>query len=333
MTDWDVLAPEELARYGEALAGVAVDGVRTAGQGANSRIVRLETRRGPFALKIYPRRPGDQRDRLDVEWKALRFLSDNGLEQAPRAIARDVARRLMLMEWIEGEIITQHRANDLDDALNFVAGIFAASAKADASAFPLASEACMSASEICRQIDGRLTGFIDYAPLKRKLQDDLHKAYVAAREGVRAELGGVSELPPGERRLIPADFGFHNAIRQLDGRIRYIDFDYFGWDDPVKFVADFLIHPAMNLDDQERSTIVTRLTHILPDPRDAADRLARHLPLYAIRWALILLNSFRADRIASLPSDPAMRLALFERQWTKASSLIERYVIEDRVRA
>lgn len=313
-----------LARQAEALAGVPVLAMVPAGQGANSHIVRLETKTGPFALKVYPQRPGDQRDRLEVEWQALRFLGASGLKQAPRAIARDDTNRLMLMEWIEGEIIAHHQPGDLNDALRFVEGIFRASQDAGASGFPLASEACLSATEICRQIDQRFSGFIGYEPLDQALGELVRPAYAAARAAVASELAAPSDLAPSERRLIPADFGFHNAIRQQDGTVRYIDFDYFGWDDPVKFIADFVVHPAMSLDTAERAEVIARLTDALPDSVGAAARLKRHLPLYAIRWALILLNAFRKDRASTLPVEQDARTALFVRQWQKAHDMIER---------
>src|SRR5439155_21002106 len=66
----------------------------------------------------------------------------------------------------------------------------------------------------------------------------------------RLQSGGMSfekEIAADQRTLSPSDFGFHNALRQADGRIIFLDFEYFGWDDPAKMIADFLLHPAMEL--------------------------------------------------------------------------------------
>ena len=41
-----------------------------------------------------------------------------------------------------------------------------------------------------------------------------------------------------QRALSPSDFGLHNALRGQDGQLRFVDFEYFGWDDPVKLVSD-----------------------------------------------------------------------------------------------
>ena len=54
-----------------------------------------------------------------------------------------------------------------------------------------------------------------------------------------------TELAPQHRCLSPSDFGFHNAL--LRGRPGvpgardwvFLDFEYFGWDDPAKTVPIF----------------------------------------------------------------------------------------------
>jgi hypothetical protein len=78
---------------------------------------------------------------------------------------------------------------------------------------------------------------------------DMLNAFEArARQGYLAlGLDFDAELAEEMRTLSPSDFGFHNAIRKTDGTLCFIDFEYFGWDDPVKLTADFLHHPGMAL--------------------------------------------------------------------------------------
>ena len=52
-------------------------------------------------------------------------------------------------------------------------------------------------------------------------------------------------LDPADRCVSPSDFGFHNALREPSGRLRFIDFEYAGWDDPAKLVCDFFCQPAV----------------------------------------------------------------------------------------
>lgn len=278
------------------LAGEAVVTLVSAGVGANSHVLRVTTSTRTLGLKCYPHRPGDPRDRLDVEWRALRFLRSIGLEAVPEALGRDDTNRLMLMEWIEGGLVNSHSPADIDAAAGFIADVFQASATAHAAGFTLASEACLSVIEINRQIETRLAAIVQHPMLQSFLHHTFRPTFAAVQSRIASELSQDHCLPVALRRLIPADFGFHNALRQPDGRLRFIDFDYFGWDDPVKMTADFVLHPAMSLNAAEKRSLVTRLAAAVPEDAGFLNRLAAHKPLYALRWALILLNPFRSDR-------------------------------------
>jgi hypothetical protein len=136
--------------------------------------------------------------------------------------------------------------------------------------------------------------------LKAFLQDHAIPAYHAAREAAEREYGEAG-LAFAERltqgySLIPADFGFHNAMRGPDGRVTFIDFEYFGWDDPVKLTADFLLHPAMKLPAAQQARFRRALCELHADDAHFSRRLRALTPLFALRWSLILLNEFLPER-------------------------------------
>jgi hypothetical protein len=314
---------DQLSVAASELAGETIAALVPAGHGANSRVFRVDLHTRRLALKSYPERRGDARERLETEWTALHFLRSRGLVAVPTPIARDAKRRLMLMEWIGGENVAAHSRSDLDDAISFVVRIFGLSGEAGIPSFASASEACFSPAEILRQIDARLSELRRQPILDRFFEDEFFPALAAARALVGADAERSDELAPGFRRLIPADFGFHNALRQSDGRLRFFDFDYFGWDDPAKLTVDFILHPAMNLSERDKRLFGERMAAALPDDRGFTQRVSRHLPLYAVRWALILLNPFRADRHDALPADGATRQELLGRQVDKARAMCE----------
>ncbi|MBF0333066.1 MAG: hypothetical protein HQL40_05370, partial [Alphaproteobacteria bacterium] len=114
-----------------------------------------------------------------------------------------------------------------------------------------------------------------------------------------AALAGDGELAPGLRSLSPSDFGFHNALATPGGAPVFIDFEYFGWDDPAKLVSDMLWHPGMNLADELGARFRAGATELYA-AGDAgfASRLARLHSLYALRWCMIILNEFLPERWA-----------------------------------
>ena len=77
---------------------------------------------------------------------------------------------------------------------------------------------------------------------------------------------------PRHRALSPSDFGLHNAMRDEDGRLRFIDFEYFGWDDPVKLVSDTALHPGSELPGSSaKRLIATALARIRSPGRRVCD--------------------------------------------------------------
>ncbi|HEY4921803.1 MAG TPA: phosphotransferase [Xanthobacteraceae bacterium] len=111
-----------------------------------------------------------------------------------------------------------------------------------------------------------------------------------------AGLDFATPLPQEKQSLVPADFGFHNCLRGADGRLSFLDFEYFGWDDPVKLTADMLHHPGTPLGSPQATRLRAAALRIYGDDCAFAPRLAALDPLFGLRWVLILLNEFLPER-------------------------------------
>lgn len=312
-----------IQRIAEHLAGAPVRSIIPAKRGGNSQILRIETAAVKFALKVYPSRAGDTRNRADVEWRTLHFLMANGLAAVPTPIARDAAGNFLLMEWIDGVPVVDHTAADLDQAMNFIGEIFVQSSDLSARLFPPASEACLSMRAIIEQIEWRLGLLISTPGLDRFLNRTFRPLLREVKAAVSVEAAYGVDLALEWQRLIPADFGFHNALRETDGRLRFFDFEYFGWDDPVKLTADFLMHPAMQLTSHENLDVARRVAAMRRDDTAFVDRLQQRLPLFALRWMLILLNPFRLDRVPMLSGEDRDCDALLQDRLKKCQALME----------
>ena len=90
--------------------------------------------------------------------------------------------------------------------------------------------------------------------------------------------------------------GFHNTVRRRSGELVFLDFEYFGWDDPVKLVADFMLHPGMSLGARHRQKFHDGAVLALNVDSKFQDRLNILYPLYALRWVMIILNEFLPER-------------------------------------
>jgi thiamine kinase-like enzyme len=101
-----------------------------------------------------------------------------------------------------------------------------------------------------------------------------------------------AELNPQERTLSPSDFGFHNALRRPNGQIVFLDFEYFGWDDPAKMISDFLLHPGMDVGEGLKQRFLVKCINAYQGSGHLAKRVAILKPAHGLKWCLLLLNEF-----------------------------------------
>ena len=97
------------------------------------------------------------------------------------------------------------------------------------------------------------------------------------------------------RTLSPSDFGFHNALREESGQVKFLDFEYFGWDDPAKMIVDFTFHPAMDLSFELKQSFYQQMLLVFKKDTSLRSRVACYYPFLGLLWCLIFLNEFIKD--------------------------------------
>jgi hypothetical protein len=285
-----------LIAIAERLCGLPVVGAELCRGGGNNRVYRIRTSAATYALKCYAKTDHENRDRLGHEFEGLLFLKASGIGQMlPAALAVDRASQCALYDWVDGVEVTQHTVEDVDSVLDLLRTLHVARTLAGAASLPNATEAVFSASELLRQIDVRLQRLrrsgADEPELQAFLAEELEpELQIRMSRLVKSTL--ATELLITQRTLSPSDLGFHNALRRSDGSITFIDFEYFGWDDPVKVSADFLWHPGMELTAIERTRFTDGVKRLYRDDPEFVVRLNALFPFYGIRWVLIVLNEF-----------------------------------------
>jgi hypothetical protein len=303
----------DVTRVVAALAGrdpadVTIDRI---GGGGNSRVWRVDCADGArFAAKCYLRLPGDERERMKVEFGSLEFLWRSGVRSIPEPIAADPAHECGLFEFVDGTKPAPGdvSAADIDAAVGFLGRLAELAAAPGAHDLPDASASCFSAAAIARDIERRIArlealpaGGAGGLALHAYLDEELRPAADGLLAWSRARLAaaGVSfdeEIVRAERTLSPSDFGFHNAIRRPTGEIVFIDFEYFGWDDPAKMIADFLLHPGTDLPHDLGRRFVRGILDRFGGQARLPDRVEGIYPLIGLTWCLIMLNEFLPDQ-------------------------------------
>ena len=246
MTISSTAAPDGIPHI-EAVVRLQLDAtprsVSPIGAGRNSRVFKVDLDGRSVVVKFYRRDAGDTRYRLATEFGALRFLWDNGVRAVPRAIAEDRNHYCAIYEFIDGGPPAEIAAGDIDALVDFLASLQALRSKA--AGIGTASEANFSLTALTAHVRSRAERLRQHAT--GELATWFEKSFDPLLAEVEAT--GDDEIDQAKRILSPSDFGFHNAIRRPDGALAFVDFEYFGWDDPAKTVVDFLLHPGMTLSD------------------------------------------------------------------------------------
>lgn len=279
-------------------------------QGGNNRVYRVDTSAGAFAAKQYFRHADDQRDRLAAEYAFLNYASARAPGAAPNPVACNEDMGLALYEFIDGTRFSPGGIGEaqVEAAIGFFRALNAAP-RQHAAHLPVASEACFSLADHLVLIGRRIEQLLA-APERSDLDAEAHQFIRSLDESwrrleVRIRTGagraGVeldAALPPDQRCLSPSDFGFHNAMTEVGGKIRFLDFEYAGWDDPAKAVGDFFAQPALPVPEEFFPRFVTAITADFPDAERLATRARLLRPAYRVKWCCITLNVFRPVHMA-----------------------------------
>ena len=337
-TDIDALA--ERARPVLLSAGVpAPFRLETITGGGNNRVCRVDSAAGPVVLKAYFRHPDDPRDRLRADFGFSAFAWECGARALPRPLACDPKAGMAVYEFVAGRKLApgEVTAAHVAEATSFFRAVNEHRRAAGAADLPEASEACFSITSHLACVDrrvARLGGIDASSPLGREAAELVGRriapAWQRVRDSVRAEAGAAADEPlgTGDRCLSPSDFGFHNAVLAADDRLRFLDFEYAGHDDPAKTACDFFCQPAVPVPREHLPSFVASLTGLWESPSAFRRRVDLLLPVYELKWCCIMLNEF-------LPADGRRTFAGAgaDREVRRAAQLVKVVAALDRLHA
>lgn len=332
----------DVCRIATDLLGIPVVSAQRVGGSGNNRVYSLQCDNSKlYAAKFYFRHPSDKRNRLEAEFSSLAFLWGQGVTDIPRPLAVNREESCAIYEFIEGKKIVPEDITDkdIDCAVDFLGRLKKMNGIAQSQDISPASDACFSIKAIIASIEGRLSRFASLEEQKQGhrelecfLQDDFRPFLTVLTQWTREQcaISGIAfdaEISLKQKTLSPSDFGFHNALRASDGRIVFLDFEYFGWDDPAKTIADFLFHPAMALSEPMKEIFIRRMLDAFQENSRLIDRFKVVYPLFGLKWCTIFLNEFIPDdfsRRAYAAGNPLDRDQVRREQLLKAKGLFRR---------
>ncbi len=299
--------------------------VEAGDKGGNNRIDLVHVDDKTYVVKWYFSSAKDTRDRLSSEWSFLEYAHRLAPEFVPAALAHSPEDHVALYEFIPGDKldVTEIDAVAVEKAAEFLRQINSANESVRAVKLPDASEAFFTLQEHMDHVDKRLERFTgltteaaDFLSFSQELAEfwDLLKEWMASE----AKTQGISltaAIEKEDRFISPSDFGFHNVLSDQNKNLTFIDFEYAGWDDGAKAIADFFLQPALPVDQEHFDLFVKTVLSNHENAEKVIKRVQIIHPLLALKWCCIILNPFVPEWAARNQfADSASDLNILKRQ-------------------
>lgn len=317
-----------------------------AGPAGNNRLLKLTLEDGKdVVLKRYLLDPRDPRRRSAAEHRALKLLRGNGLRNVPEPLHHDEAAGFALLSYVAGKPLRGEpvTAEHVRQAVSFLGRLGDLHLKTLDEDIPEGADSRRCLADFVRHVERRWAGVREGAsdaPSGKAAAELLDRKVLPVKRriietfGERAAALGVDPeepVPAAERILSPSDFGFHNAVLAPDGRVHFMDFEYFGRDDPAKLVADFVHHAGQDLSWELKKLFLESFHAAFSRKESFLLRLRLVIDLIGLEWVLIILNVLAPESLArrrfSRPEADAAelvarRLSLAEERLEKMSEYV-----------
>lgn len=274
--------------------------------GKNNRVYLLKTGHQKYLLKKYFSHPRDPRDRLNTEFAFSSFAWNSGIRQIPKPLAIDTSCRCALYEFIEGRAFQKGEVQEehVNTAMDFLRDLNRSKDSFEANRIMRASEACFTIEDHIKCVEKRIKK-LKTIPLLSDISKRTHK-FIEKKLAVfwnetrasillKADSTGLpidQIIDRDEQCLSPSDFGFHNAILDNNGGVRFVDFEYAGWDDLAKTICDFFCQVQVPVPLQYLTLVESEIDRICHCADEVLHRARLLFPVHRIKWCCIMLNEF-----------------------------------------
>jgi hypothetical protein len=307
-------------------------------EGGNNQLFHIQSGSQNFVMKKYFAHPEDGRNRLNAEYSFLEMAYKRAPNYVPKPFSKDIHHTSALYEYIDGgkiEASFNLELSHVEQAAQFISELNRVETK-QSIGLENASEACFSINEHLNTIEARINELNTAEPSDFRLAKTLDKMkfrWALIKEEVlenckRYGISTSSILSQDKRIASPSDFGFHNAIIKKDSSVKFIDFEYAGWDDPAKLIGDFFSQVAVPVSHEYMETFINIAFEGLNFSTQDNIRVKLLIHAYKIKWCCIVLNVYLKKSLQRrLFANPHLNIDMLKAsQILKAEKILESFV-------
>ena len=283
-------------------------------KGGNNKAYKVVSSEGTYVLKAYFTSEQDQRSRLRNEYTFSQFCWENQICSVPQPFFADYDKHLGLYEYIHGEKLKtdEIKESHIQECINFTKAINHHKTSNQGRSLPVGSEASFCLKEHLETVEKRikrLESIDENLSIDKEAKKFVVKSLFPTWQEIKQnftrncqKLNFDLDVPisQNDRILSPSDFGFHNALgvtidsslARTSSKIKFIDFEYAGWDDPAKLVCDFFNQVAIPVPNEFYTYFNQEIADLTDNPAYHQKRTDLLMSIYSIKWISIILNDF-----------------------------------------
>jgi len=301
--------------------------------GINNMVFSCSKGADKWVIKGYMPIKHGERDGMYAEVQFLRYANKVAPGYTPELIHIDWDQRCVVLEYIEGEsfkkgVTPSYEA--VDAATVFIQMLNSQPEIAQEYISIDAAEGFLSLEQHIDNIELRSRSMswehIDSQnkDLARYLIEHIKGRLQCIKADIdeRIKSGVISNaIGDDERCISPSDFGFHNAINTPNG-IRFIDFEFAGWDDPAKATLDFVLQPCIPVE----GFGLPLLSAWRPELQNSISTRCQQLcPILKLKWLCIILAVLNKERLNQIKNilPPGKRESFIENRLNEATNYIK----------
>ena len=272
--------------------------------GRNNFAFCVTSREKKYFLKYYNQNRQDGNKKLSAEFD---FLTYAALICKSRYVAKPIAcnneQGLALYEHIEGSRFGDSfkiTESEIKHTLQFIEEINKKEFLCEAQHIQTAAEACFTLKDHIQMLDNRMAALkvievrndIEHEA-KEIIYRQLIPLWEREKKKIESSVDFFSSCLSQEEKIIsPSDFGFHNALRLEEGDVKFVDFEYAGWDTPAKLVCDYFNQVEVPVPLKYFDFFSQSIAEMFDVSGNLVLRIKELFLLYRIKWCCIILNYF-----------------------------------------
>lgn len=268
--------------------------IKSVTNGVNSNVYILDNNK--FVLKFY-RLDNNQPNRLERETYALNLFEKYKIENVPQVVNISKEYNCCLMNYLEGQTVNYFKPDYLNQFISFYKKILQISDSERKNNFE-SIDSCPTLNLLFEQINKRISSL--------EKENNLNLKFVLNKLNLFIELLEKSINPSYYNNLRTelsiVDFGINNVIINKN-KLSFIDFEFFGLDNPIHLISDTIAHPANNLNLQDQIIFLEQLIKSHNNTEEIINAFNGTNILFDIKWCLIMLNPFLSSYSLNINKD------------------------------